>query len=74
MTPWSLLAIPVALLLVASILVLTAWLEDSVLSPRAVIEHAVRDRRATPDQVEILVAQQVAPLLRERGVTGSTVG
>jgi len=67
-TPWSLLAIPAALLLVAALLVLTSWLEESVLCPRSVIEHAVRSRGATPDLIETLVVQQVAPLLGERGV------
>jgi hypothetical protein len=65
-TLWSLLLIPATLLLATALLAMTAWLEASVLCPRSLILHAVRIRRATPDHVELLVAQQAAPLLGER--------
>lgn len=66
MTLWSLMLVPACLFVVTAILMMTAWLEDSVLCPRSVILHAVRVRTAAPDHVELLVAQQAAPLLGER--------
>ncbi|MCU1460648.1 MAG: hypothetical protein JWO37_723 [Acidimicrobiales bacterium] len=69
MTWWSVLLVPACLLLAAGLLLLTAWLEASVLCPRSVILHAVRVRKASPEHIELLVAQQAAPLLGERRVS-----
>ena len=69
MTAWSLLLIPACLLVASAFLAMTGWLEASVLCPRSVILHAVRGRHTTPDEVEVLVAQQAAPLLGERRVS-----
>ena len=61
------LLIPLALGLVSLLLFVTAWLEESVLSPRSLILHTVRarSRRIQPEQVEALVAAQSERLLRK---------
>jgi hypothetical protein len=63
----GLLFVPLALLLVTVLLVVTAWLEENVLSPRSLILHTVRtrSRRVKPEQVERLVAAQSERLLRD---------
>lgn len=59
------LLIPISLGLVTMLLFVTAWLEESVLSPRSLILHTVRTRsRVRPEQVEQLVAAQSERLLR----------
>jgi len=64
-TSLELLFIPAALAVVSAILVVTAWLEDSVLSPRSLIAYTVRTRsRISPEDVERLVAAQSEQLLR----------
>ena len=67
-TPLELLLIPGALVVLAAILMGTAWLEDSFLSPRSLIAYTVRSRsrRITADDVERLVALQTEALLRDR--------
>jgi hypothetical protein len=62
----GLLLVPLALLLVTVLLFVTAWLEESVLSPRSLILHTVRtrSRRILPEDVERVVAAQSERLLR----------
>jgi hypothetical protein len=62
----ALLFVPLALGLITLILFGTAWLEDSVLSPRSLILYSVRSRsrRISPEEVERLVALQSERLLR----------
>ena len=63
-TPLELLLIPGALVVLAAILMGTAWLEDSFLSPRSLIAYTVRTRsRISPEDVERLVAAQSERLL-----------
>ena len=61
---WLILLVPAALLLMCGLLGLTAWLEESVLSPRALILKTLRTRRAEPEHVERLVAEQYEKVLR----------
>jgi hypothetical protein len=67
MGSFGVLLIPLALGLVSVLLFVTAWLEESVLSPRSLILHTVRtrSRRVRPDDVERLVAAQSERLLRD---------
>jgi hypothetical protein len=62
----AVLLVPLALLLVSVLLFVTAWLEESVLSPRSLILHTVRtrSRRVRPEDVERVVAAQSERLLR----------
>ena len=65
MSSVELLLIPAALVVLVAVLFGTAWLEDSVLSPRSLIAYTVRTRaRISPEDVERLVAAQSEPLLR----------
>lgn len=50
--------------LAMALLLLTAWLEQSVLSPRYLITRTVRVRN-TPEHAEHMVAVQAAHLLHE---------
>src|SRR5581483_1403712 len=67
MGSFGVLLIPLALGLVSVLLVVTAWLEENVLSPRSLILHTVRtrSRRVLPEHVERLVAAQSERLLRD---------
>ncbi|MBV8981875.1 MAG: hypothetical protein JO086_13305 [Acidimicrobiia bacterium] len=60
------LFVPLALAVITVLLMVTAWLEESVLSPRSLILHTVRtrSRRVRPEDVERLVAAQSERLLR----------
>jgi hypothetical protein len=62
----AVLLVPLALVLVSVLLFLTAWLEESVLSPRSLILHTARtrSRRVRPEDVERVVAAQSERLLR----------
>ncbi|HEV3354820.1 MAG TPA: hypothetical protein VG076_17955 [Acidimicrobiales bacterium] len=66
MGSFAVLLVPLALLLVSVLLFVTAWLEESVLSPRSLILHTVRtrSRRVRPEDVERVVAAQSERLLR----------
>ena len=63
MSAWGVLLVPGALGVIALLLVLTTWLEQWVLSPRALILSAARARRAAPGHVEALVVEQCDLLL-----------
>ncbi len=58
-----LLAVPASLLLIMGILLLSAWIEQRVLSPRSMIISAVRARRTPPEFAEAFVARQLERLL-----------
>jgi hypothetical protein len=60
---WGVLLVPAALGVVTLLLALTTWLEQWVLSPRALIVTAARARRVSPRHVEALVAEQCDLLL-----------
>lgn len=57
---------PASLVIITLVLAVMAWLEESVLSPRAVILYTVRSRAARPEHAELLVAQQAERLLQSR--------
>ena len=63
MSVWGVLLVPVGLGSVVGVLALTAWLEQRVLSPRALIRSAARARLGSPAHVEVLVAEQCDRLL-----------
>ena len=67
MSAWAVLLVPAALGSLALLLVLTTWLEQWVLSPRAIILSAARARRGSPGDVEALVIKQCELLLRTPG-------
>ena len=62
MFAWQLLLVPIIPLLVLGFLVLSAWIEDRMLSPQALIVRAVRSPKANPDVTERLVAAECARL------------
>jgi hypothetical protein len=67
MSALAVLLVPLALGLLSAILLGTAWLEASVLSPRSLILYSARTRRRRirPEDVERLVALQSERLLRD---------
>jgi hypothetical protein len=64
MSPLIVLLAVSAVGLAMALLLLTAWLEQSVLSPRYLITRTVRVRN-TPEHAERMVAVQAAHLLQE---------
>ena len=62
MSAWQLLLVPTIPLVVLGFLVLTAWFENRMLSPQALIVRAVRSR-SHPEVAEQLVAVESARLL-----------
>jgi hypothetical protein len=64
----ELLFVPLALTVIVLILAVTAWLEQSVLSPRSLILYSARSRRTRPEHVERLVAMQSERIMRERNL------
>ena len=66
MSPWVVLLVPVTLVALSLLLAFTTWLEEQILSPRALILGAARARGGRPDQAEALVAEQCELLLRQR--------
>jgi len=68
MSSLELLFVPLALAVIGIILAVTAWLEQSVLSPRSLILYSARSRRTRPEQVERLVAMQSERIMRDRNL------
>jgi len=68
MSSLELLFVPLALAVIGVILAVTAWLEQSVLSPRSLILYSTRSRRTRPEQVERLVAMQSERIMRDRNL------
>ena len=68
MSSLELLFVPLALAVIGVILAATAWLEQSVLSPRSLILYSTRSRRTRPEQVERLVAMQSERIMRDRNL------
>ena len=62
MIPWQLLLVPLIPLIVLGFLVLSAWIEERMLSPRALIVRAARSPRSSPETAERLVAAECARL------------
>lgn len=65
MAAWQLLTIPGTLLLLSTVLFLSAKAEDRFLSPRALILGVTRSRRNSPEYAEVFVARQFERLLRD---------
>ncbi|MDQ4132624.1 MAG: hypothetical protein M3179_05315 [Actinomycetota bacterium] len=63
MTAWSLLFVPASLALIVLLLVTMSWIEQRVLSPRALIVHSARSPHADPEHAEVFVAGQAKGLL-----------
>jgi hypothetical protein len=72
MSAWGVLLVPGALGVLAVLLVLTTWLEQWVLSPRALILSAARASRAAPGHVEALVVQQCDLILGSPGPSSAS--
>lgn len=66
-TPWSLVLVPLSLVAVVGILVGISWLEQHLLSSPALIRYTARSRHMGPDTIELFVATQSEPLLRNVG-------
>lgn len=64
MSPVVVLLVCSAVALAMGLLLLTAWLEESFLSPRYLITRTVKVRNS-PDHAERMVASQAAQLLQE---------
>lgn len=62
MPAWSLLFVPASLALIVVLLFAVSWIEERVLSPRALIVHSATNG-ADPDQAEVFVAGQAEGLL-----------
>jgi hypothetical protein len=62
-TAWSLLFVPASLALIVVLLMAVSWIEQRVLSPRALIVHTARSRGADPEAAEAFVAGQAETLL-----------
>lgn len=65
MSPLVVLLVFSAIGLAMGLLLLTAWLEESFLSPRYLITRTVKVRNS-PEHAERMVAVQAAQLLQER--------
>ncbi|MEO6120948.1 MAG: hypothetical protein ABIW46_08655 [Acidimicrobiales bacterium] len=61
--PAMLLSIPLTVVLLATMLALSAGVERHVLSSRSLVIRVVRARHTSPDFVEAVVAREWAPLL-----------
>ncbi len=62
-----LLALPATLLALAGLLAFSAWVEERLISPQALILSTVRDRRSRPEHAEALVAREVELILSRTG-------
>lgn len=64
--PWwlLLLSLPMALLIPCGVLLLSAFAEQRILSPRSLILSTARARRNTPEAAEVLVAREFERLLK----------
>jgi hypothetical protein len=62
----ALLWIPATMGGLLGVLLLTASIEQHVLSPRAYVIRVVRSRRADPDYAEALVTAQLASIVGRR--------
>jgi hypothetical protein len=60
-----LLFIPATLILLMGLLLLSALVEERILSPRALILRVARTRAASPDHAEQFVAREFERLLRQ---------
>jgi hypothetical protein len=64
MSWFALLTVPGTLVLMLGLLLLSAYVEERVLSPKALILRVARSRFASPDHAEAFVAKQFDDMLR----------
>jgi UPF0716 family protein affecting phage T7 exclusion len=60
-----LLLIPGTFVLLLGLLLLSAWVEERVLSPQSMILQVARTRASTPEYAEAFVAREFDRLLRQ---------
>jgi UPF0716 family protein affecting phage T7 exclusion len=60
-----LLAIPGCMALLLGLLLVSAWVEERVLSPQALILRVARTRASSPEYAEAFVAREFDRLLRQ---------
>lgn len=65
MALYALLAIPTTLMLLFGVLLLSAFVEERVLSPRAVVLSVARARGSSPEYAEALVARECERVLAD---------
>ena len=65
MASWLLLSIPGTIVLLMGLLFLSAFVEERVLSPQALILRVARSRGSTPEYAEAFVAREFDRLLRD---------
>ena len=65
MASWLLLSIPGTIVLLMGLLLLSAFVEERVLSPQALILRVARSRGSTPEYAEAFVAREFDRLLRD---------
>ena len=63
MSAWVLLTIPGTIALLMALLSLSAFVEERMLSPQALVAAAVRSRSADPEYAEAFVASQLEALV-----------
>jgi hypothetical protein len=65
MSAWSILLVPGTIVMILGMLLLTVYAENHLLSPRSIILHVAKARKAPPEHAEQLVAREFERLLRE---------
>lgn len=64
MSAWVLLTIPGTIVLLMALLSLSAFVEEHLLSPKALLAAALRSRGADPDYAEVFMTRQLEALIR----------
>jgi hypothetical protein len=65
MSLFVLLLVPGTLVLLLALLLLSAWVEERVLSPQSLILRVARTQASTPEYAEAFVAREFDRLLRQ---------
>jgi hypothetical protein len=65
MSAWSVLLVPATLSMIMGMLLLTVYAENHLLSPKSMILHVAKAKKAQPEHAEQLVAREFERLLRE---------